>query len=66
MKTVRLGLSVACVALLAAGYCASVVASMKGESEAYARSMDQPVIRGVAIALLILAIVFAGIKDRDQ
>lgn len=66
MKTVRLGLSVACVALLATGYCASVVASMKGESEAYARMVDQPLIRGAALALLILAIVFAAIKDRDQ
>lgn len=65
MKTARMTLSVASVVLLGLGYLFSVRASLTGDSEAYARQVDQPPIRYGALLLLVAAIVFGFVRERS-
>lgn len=68
MKTARLTLSVACVLLLGAGFLFSVP-EVRGlffdTPEAYGRFADQPLIRYAALLLLVLAIVFGLLKEKE-
>lgn len=66
MKTIRLALSAFVMLGLLGGYLASQSAYFGQTAPAYAQKVDQPVVRWVALLVLLLCIVFAFIKDKDD
>ena len=65
MKQFRLFLSVTLLVLLVAGYGASQYAVMTGTAASYAQSIDCPLVQWIALAFLIICIVFAFMRDPE-
>jgi hypothetical protein len=66
MKTLRLGLSVATIVLLAGGYIASQLAVFGGRQVQYAQQIDQPSIRMLALLLFLAAVVLSFIPNEEE
>ena len=66
MKTVRTALTAAALCLLCAGYAASQVALFQGRAADYAARVDVPPVWNLSGLLLLLAVIFAFIPDRDE
>jgi len=66
MKTFRSAFPVAISVLLFAGYLASVYASFTGQQAEYGAKVDQPPIVALALVVLILGVVFAFVREKDE
>lgn len=66
MNALRLALTSISLILLAVGYGASQWAFFWGDARAYAGRMDQPAVRWLGLGLLVVAIVFAFVPDRER
>ena len=65
VKKLRFLISVVVLVLLALGYAASQIMTLKGSASEYAKKVDCPPVQWFALALLLLCIVFAFIKDKE-
>lgn len=64
MQTLRWALAVVSFAWLAGGYLASQIAYRLGRAPEYARAVDQPAVKWLALALLAAAVVCALVPDK--
>ena len=66
MKLARMLLVLVASLLLGGGFLASQLASLRGDSFAYAQRMDAAPIRYLALLLLLGAIGLSFIRDREE
>jgi hypothetical protein len=66
MKAIRIALSTGVILALALGYGASQLAFFNGTWAEYSAKVDVPAIRYLALAVLILAVVFAFLPERSE
>lgn len=65
LKTVRMVMAVLCLILLSVGYGASQLAYPHNAAD-YADKVDQPVVRWLALALLVISIALALVPDKEH
>ncbi len=65
MKELRAVLSVVVTAALCLGYAASQWAVFSGKAPEYARSIDVPTVKWIALCVLVVCIVFAFVRDNE-
>jgi succinate dehydrogenase hydrophobic anchor subunit len=66
MKTLRLGLFAVSAILLVGGYLASTAFVLRGQAADWARRIDQPPVKWLALVLCVAAVVFGFLKDADD
>ncbi len=65
MKNIRMILSVGILAFLVCGYAASQYAVWQGNAVAYAKQIDSPPVKWLALVFLFLCIVLSFIRDPE-
>lgn len=65
MQTIRRALAVLTFVLLVGGYFLSQAAYRLGRAGEYARAIDQPAVKWLALALVVGAIVCALIPEKE-
>jgi hypothetical protein len=65
MRKLRVLISVAVLVLLPLGYAASQYMALGGSAEEYARRIDCPPVQWLALALLVVCVVLAFIRDEE-
>ena len=66
MKSLRYGLSILVIVLLAAGYMGSQYAALNGTAADWAAKVDRPPVVSLALVLFLAAIVLCAIRDREE
>lgn len=65
MRRLRLGLAVLLMGLLTLGYFASQQAALGGEAPAYAKRVDTPSVKWLALVAIATVIGLGFVPDRD-
>jgi hypothetical protein len=66
MKAFRNAFSIAVAGLLFVGYLASVFEAFEQQQVEYGAKVDQPPIVWLALAILLISIVLAFLKEKDE
>jgi hypothetical protein len=65
MSVLRYSISALVLLGLAAGYAASQLAFFSGQAAEFARAVDRPAVKWLALGVLLTAILFAFISEKD-
>ena len=66
MSLLRHSITVVALLALAAGYAASQYAFFTGRAPEYAQAVDRPIIKVLALLLLLAAIAFSFAPDKEE
>ena len=66
MSLLRYSISVVALLALAAGYAVSQYAFFTGRAPEYAQTVDRPAVKFLALAILIVAIAFSFVHDKEE